>query len=344
MNDTIKHTVIANLWLVRLINKIYNLKNYCRFNKIISERISLSIFDYKQLIADIPYAPAEIVIDNNLYGIAHILKEYIGVDTRKSLDAYIEHGVFFGSLVRDDQKIWPVSQNITYGDQRVMHLENSKIDKSIIPIGPYIHYASSLLDDKQLMNQKAKLGRTLLVFPSHSDKSVESQFDIQLFIRKIEEVKKDFDTVLVSLYWLDAQKEDVIFLYESKGYRIVTSGHRFDINFMNRQKTLIMLSDYTMSNNAGTHVGYCVYLNKPHYIFKQDVKDIAWNDSKQKQFDAVRKTDELINSCSDEMNEVIDAFSLYQNEITKHQLEVVDKYWGISHLRTPLDLKNMLIK
>ena len=55
----------------------------------------LSLFDYDKLVVSIPYSPSELVIDNNLYGIAYWLKSYAGLDVNKSLDASIEHGVFF---------------------------------------------------------------------------------------------------------------------------------------------------------------------------------------------------------------------------------------------------------
>lgn len=54
----------------------------------------LSLFDYDKLVVSIPYSPSELVIDNNLYGIAYWLKSYAGLDVNKSLDASIEHGVF----------------------------------------------------------------------------------------------------------------------------------------------------------------------------------------------------------------------------------------------------------
>ena len=112
----------------------------------------------------------------------------------------------------------------------------------------------------------AILGRTLLVFPSHGIIGVTATFNNDEFIEEIERVRKDFDTVLISLYWTVVLNPDLVASYEALGYKIVTSGHRFDLNFLSRQRSFIELADYTMSNNLGTHVGYCIHLNNI-YLF-----------------------------------------------------------------------------
>lgn len=63
---------------------------------------------------------------------------------------------------------------------------------------------------------------------------------------------------------------------------MTTAGHQLDINFLNRLKTIILLSDYTCSNSIGTHTGYCVYLGKPHLVINpvQTLEEVnpLWRD------------------------------------------------------------------
>ncbi len=342
-NHSIKDFIVSKMWLVKIINFFFNLKNRKKFNLVVDKRKKISLFDYKELIAPLSYAPDEIVIDNNLYGIAYWLKRYSEIDTTKSLNAYIEHGVYFGNLVREDQKRIPVSSIITYSDVREKHLKEVRINKEIVKVGPYIHYVDGLLSSEEKGTLKSELGKTLLVFPSHSIIGVNARFDEDEFIKKIEEVAVNFDTVLVSLYWVDATKRELVKQYEKRGYKIVTSGHRFDLNFLSRQRTLIELSDYTMSNSVGTHIGYCVYLNKPHYVFKQEVEKLAGTPALQQHFDKVRNDEQLFTE-EQEKQEVERAFSFFDSTfgITEEQRKVVDKYWGIEYIRTPQVLKNML--
>lgn len=341
MNHRLMNWVISSNLRVELINLLYRLYNSKKFKKGIETRKHTSLFNYSKLVEPLPYVPTELVIDNNLYGIAFALKKYAGLDVNKSLDAYIEHGIFFGNLVRPEQKIWNVSQNITFSRVREMHLLNSNIGKKILPIGPFIHYADSLLNEVEIDDLKKCLGRVLLVFPSHSIIGVNSSFSYDSFIAEIEKIRKHFDTVLISLYWVDVLKPEVVQMYEAKGYKIVTSGHRYDLYFLSRQKTLIQLADMTMSNSVGTHVGYCVYLNKPHYIYQQKINNVGLNKKLQKHFDAVRNEEQLLSE-EMEKNEILSKFSTYQEFISKEQESVVDKFWGSSLVRKPQDLYNEL--
>ena len=38
--------------------------------------------------------------------------------------------------------------------------------------------------------------------------------------------------------------------YTHLGFKVTTAGHQLDINFLNRLKTIILLSDYTCSNSC----------------------------------------------------------------------------------------------
>lgn len=317
--------------------------NKKKYIKEVQNRKQLTLFDYKELSKNLPYCPSDIVIDNNLYGITYWLKHYAGISTAYNLDAYIEHGIFFGNLVRVDQRIWNVSNIITFSIIREKHLLSSNINKSVVTIGPYIHYAEPILESAAFKQLKQKLGKVLLVFPSHSIIGVNSVFDQDLFIQKIEDVKKDFDTVMISLYWVDAQNEDIVNKYRKYNYLITTAGHRFDINFLSRLKTIIELSDFTMSNSVGTHIGYCVYLNKPHFVYEQNIDNIGKSDKLQKHFDAVRNKEEL---CSEqiEKSEILLCFNKITNRITSEQYKIVDKYWGVGQIKSAKELMDILLK
>lgn len=322
-----------------IVNLLYRKIHRKKFEKRITENLRSSLFDYKTLVKDIPYFPTDIVIDNNLYGLTYALKEYCGLKLNKSLDAYIEHGVFFGPFVRWDQYIWDVSYNITFGRQRCFHLANKQLNKNILAIGPYIHYARNLFTSDDYQKFKDKYGKILLVFPTHCGPETGVVFDIASFINEIERIRiNQFDSVFISLYWLDIINGKHISDYETMGYKIVTSGHRFDVNFLNRQKTLIELADLTMSNYAGTHVGYCIYLNKPHYIYKQEVKYLETEGKNSFEL----WTDEETRLRLLEEQEVNNCFQNYKNYISKIDRQIVDKYWGTSFIKSPNELNKIL--
>lgn len=330
--DTIRSLIIRSEFLIFLMNSLIKIKNGRIYKKEIEKRSGLNLFDYSSLATPLPYYPNDKVTDNNYYGISNALKEYMHY--KGDLDAYIEHGVFLGSVIPKNERLWKISRIITFSENRKKFLLQGGIGLPIIKIGPYIHYAKDFLNEEELKHTKAKIGRTLLVFPSHSIKNVTADYDIQEFITFINSKRNDFDTVLVSLYWLDALNEEIVSLYRNSNCVIVTAGNRFDVCFLSRLKSLIKLADMTISNAVGTHIGYCIYLNRPHYIFSQSVNYIANSTMEEKRFKNVRNQNQEIETEMEETQEIENAFSEYRLEIKDSQREVVEKYWGISEIKS----------
>lgn len=324
-----------NSFVLFLYNSFFRLKNKRRFYHEVKRRSRISIFDYTELTKPIPFYPIESIKDSNFYGHFHSLKIYS--NTRK-IDHSIEHGLYLGNYVPKAAFFKTTESIITLSENRKRHLLDSGVRKPIFPIGPYIHYAESILEEKERRKLKEKLGKTLLVFPSHSIENFNVRVDIEDFISEISRVSKNYQTVMVCLFYKDILDERHLDAYLKYGYKIVSAGHRYDLNFISRLKSIIMLSDFTISNNAGTHVGYCIYLNKPHYIFNQDINYI---DDKGSEPINYRNTDQLM-SLEDEKEEIINAFSKLSTEISEVQKNVVDKFWGTSSIKSPKEIKELI--
>ena len=331
-----KESCLKYNWLLKCNKVVNNFFFSGRFEQIVTEVKKLSIFDYKRLAMPMMRYYTDFIPENNDKNMGRCLKEYRGVNVQDSLNAMIEHGVFFGDYVADREYILNVPSIITFGDSRIQHLTDKGVNKQIIPIGPYIHYASPLLAKEEFLRVKQHLGRVLLVFPSHSlDKEgFKSQYNIKEFTDEIDRVARDFDTVLISLHYDDVSRAVE---YEKRGFICVSSGHTNDPFFMHRQRSIIELSDVTMSNAVGTHVGYCIYLKKPHYLFKQKI-----GGGKDNVVEKLTK-----RWCDDsiyekEVSEVESAFDYYSSSITEYQFEIANKYWGFEYIKTPEKLKEIL--
>ncbi len=286
------------------------------------KRKNVDIFNYKYLAQDIRFYHRSKITQNNYYGIYKILKPFFR-DLLKNDNTFIEHGLYFGGFIsKFSATNNKVESILTFGLYRKNILKN-KTDKKIVAIGPYIKYAKSLLDKNKFIEQKNSLGKTLLVFPAHSLSDYNSKFNFTAFLNEIEKVKNEggFNTVIINMYWVDIQK-GLYSQYEKKGYKITTAGHIFDEYFLNRLKSLIELSDYTMSNKFGTHVGYCIHLNKPHYIFNQKIIYIS-----EKKQNNIRDNDEMALYLKEEklFNEL---FGVIESNITNKQRQVVKYYFG----------------
>jgi hypothetical protein len=274
-----------------------------------------------------------------LYGYAQALKDY--AQHPHDLKAYFEHGLFLGGIVHPDQFYWHFKKVITMSEKRVAILNEKLPQKEALAVGPYIHYAKSLLAAKTFNALKMELGKVLLVYPFHSMKGVEAGFEENLLIEEIKKVAPGFDTVLVSLYYLDAQQELRVKPYQEAGFRVITAGHKFDRLFVNRQRSHIELADVTMSNGMGTQTGFCVLLNKPHYIFKQEVVQKS-KSAKEEARHASRNNASVKDAVKKEREFFADLFSEFQDYISPEQYEATAEYWGFKALKTPAELRRFL--
>ena len=290
--------------------------------KKIESRKNIDLFEYKDLYSQISYYPHSPILENNFYGNAHVLSKSFDIN----LYTRIEHGLYFGSIVPYRNLESNTHSIITFSEYRRNFIKE-KTDCKVICAGPYIHYADPLFNENYIQKVKIKLGKTLLVFPSHSIPSVHAKFDINNFIKSIQDIQQDFDTVLVCLYWQDIAL-GYAEIYKAAGFLIVTAGHIADYYFLNRLKTIIQLSDLTISNNIGTHIGYCIHLKKPHCIINSQVIYIAGEDrhAAAAELSIRNKQDEksLLNAKA----QILDLFSNIQFSISKEQHECIQYYFG----------------
>lgn len=296
------------------------------------------LYDYKKIINNKKFFCNEIYRANSFYGISNCLRNYSNFN--KKIFACVEHGLYFGNFINEYEAINSgLPAIVTFGKKRKEILKKMGCNKIIIEVGPYIYYSKSILSIGEIKKEKAKNGKTLLVFPSHSIDDSNTKFDTDYFINSIESIKEkyNYNTVIVCLYYKDIElgRDDI---YLKKGYKVVTAGRREDPNFLSRQRTIILLSDFVLSNSVGTHVGYSIALNKPHMIIKQSIKHDAKNKKGQQD---IKNTN--LNSYKIQKNEVYKAFSEYNEVITKSQMDICNKYWGLNMVKTPEQLNNIFM-
>jgi len=333
INLIIKFRILNNIICILIRIKNYNVKNK------ISLRSKKEIFDYKAISKPLNKYYPELIVDNNFFGIGYSIRKYCGL--KKSLRAYIEHGYFFGSYVPEDEDNYWTSKIITFSEHRENYIKR-KTKKEVVKIGPYIHYAKDYLTKEEFQKEKLEIGRTLLVFPAHAASGTTIDFDTQLLLSNIESIRVGFDTVVISLFWNQAQDTEIVNIYKSKGYKIFSAGHRYDWFFLSRLKSMIKLSDITMSNGVGTQIGYCIYLDKPHWIARQEIKEIAFNDIGAKNNDTY--IEEEYKVVKEELKEVEQIFAEYSNYITVEQKTIVNKYWGLDEIKSKEVLTKLLEK
>ena len=346
MINDLKRKIVLQAEKTNMFRKVY-----CAFKRSkakdfpdqVKLRQSADIFDLARLSAPLPYFPQFYFDDCNYYGILFQILKYAKIkidDKHLPLhEIYLEHGIIIGNLVRADS-ISLARKTLTYSNYRAKFILE-KTGKVPSLVGPYMHYCEGILSLEALSEIKKKLGRVLLVFPSHSIGAVAAEYDKKQFCLEIEKRKAGYDTVLVCMYWKDAQNGDHEY-YQHMGYKLTTAGHRDDLYFMNRLKSIISLSDMVISNSTGTHMGYSLFLNKPNYLFKQHVALV----SKSKSGDNLlsqHHNPEVTNTKDRDNQLLYDAFSVFEEKISPEQYKLVNYMWGFDQIKCPEELKSLLL-
>lgn len=300
------------------VNRIHGVKNN-----------HTGILDYKEKYCATTFVN-EIYDSDSYYGLSHILKEFSGY--KYLIASEIEHGVYFGRGNSDSIKVMPTV--ITFGNERKKILR-SKTTRPVLTIGPYIQYLQHNYPIEQL---KRELGKTILVFPIHTLETISVDYEINEFINFIDTVKEaeNVQTVLVSLYFNDISKWAP--RYEKAGYRVVCSGYRTDIDFLQRQKAFYEVSDLVVTNGVGTHIGYAVYCGKPVSLFEQQYQYSFQNPERIK--DAMPFAEEEIASSN--VEKVKECFRGVNTTLSARQYEIVRDFWGLSIRRKPEEIKAFL--
>lgn len=315
--DHIAYAILISYKYLRIDQKL-------RYRKEYTTHKTFDIFNFE---ANAQFAAriytTEWYKENAYYGIDQLFKHYGQFTFHHKV--YIEHGVYFGyHSAFDKGKLRPDPEAIiTFGEARKEVLESKHKHTKVHMVGPYIQYADHFYPAERLHEVKQRLGKVLLVFPSHSTQFIRTDFDGRPFIDFIEQIRNGYDTVMICMYWKDIQ--DNRHKIYPKDYLIVTAGHLRDLNFLPRLRDIITLSDYTASNNIGTHIGYCLSLGLPHTIFPNNVT-----------FEGINKPIEMIEprsalfyqSFRQVEKELQDAFASFSSEVTESQIQLFNRYFG----------------
>lgn len=270
------------------------------------------------------------------YGALSILLDYAGLSsiTMPPMNIGIQHGYVFEICNWEKTKM--EMRNLVWSNKIVDMYHEHTSNPNIFAIGAPFFYAKSILNDEQLQSEKQRLGKNLLAFPMHSQSNVDTNYNPDKFLNILAEERTRFDTVRVCMYWKDVQR-GAHKVFQDAGYECVCNGHIYDPNFLRRQKTLFELADATISNGVGSHIGYSLYMGKPHWLIDDnyeyvntrksgDAKDLT-DVAKKENFICVKKA--FLNN--------------HDYIITQKQKAVIDCFWGISDIKTKEEMKKLFL-
>lgn len=272
--------------------------------------------------------------NDRIYGIKEAI---FGADALGAGSPAVEHGLFLGDFVIREDTVDTVSPLlITFGNFRTEVLRR-RLHRPALAVGPYVHYAEPHYDVTRLEALKLELGRTLLVFLSHStpDAAVIRDNEGQRF-DWLDDMATSFDSVVVCVYWWDLLNPAVDEL-RTRGYRIVSAGMMHDRNFLKRMKTLLAVADVTVGEGLGTNIGYALAEGIPHVlrgVSTETVLDRVTRAGRSRRL-GVREVDSNIRFELEQA--LVEAIGDAQT-----QAEGTDRFFGFTSLRTREELRAMV--
>jgi len=291
-----------------------------------------------------------LVRNNRLYGNEYLLRKYAGCTDY--LYAIIEHGLYFGN---NQQKVglkheWELGCILTSGNYRKFLINKFYPNYYCETIGPMIHYTDINTDYQEILRKNMdKNGRTLLFFPVHGSEKFSAVYDVNSVVKKMIEIahKKNCTNIIICTYLgdMDLYCNIISNEYSDNNIQVTSCGEQYNQDFLTRQKSMICLADVTVSNSLGTHLGYCVYLNKPHILLPQDMVYCGSKEELEKDFGKENRSENWKDDFEQEKNLFQQVFSYSDTDIvSKDQYELCDYYWGFSNVRSPEEIKEIFEK
>lgn len=312
--------------IIRRIKRLFHNIFYSQRTKL--ERVT-NVFDYNMVIRNRRDPDKKVKLSNRFYGFNYNLKRY--ANYTGCINSAMEHGPNLDGEEGGEYMDKTTPALIVHSKQRREFLEEKKLGKPIFAVGTSIYYGESLFSEYDLKIVKEHLGKTLLIYPLHDIENFHYIQDVEIFIDFVKKIKEEhnFDTVLVSMYFVDIERGRHL-RFEREGWTILSSGRRENYDFCDIMKTIITMADFAIFQAYTSAIGFCTYLGVPSMIYHQPFlfsekgkdglqTDMGVKDSTMAKFEKV--------------------FEKYEEKITKEKWDFCNYWFGFDDVWAAEDLK-----
>lgn len=277
-----------------------------------------------------------LVNSNGYYGHEYWMKKYS--NWNKPIGGLIEHGVYFGNNTNmvGDKRDYTLKSIITFGDYRSKIIKQAFPMHRVVEVGPRIAYSETDASLLQNLIKEANGEKVLTLFPAHSTANCKCEYDVDYLISKAKEV---MDRKGIAILRVCMKEQDIMNgtadRFAEKGCAIVTAGSA-SIQFLPRLRAIIESSSITMSNSLGTHLGYCIFLGKPHILIQQDRTVSGDGEEYLRESDPNNPIEVAYRN---EEKRFIEVFCEKDDlGISEEQYNLCDYYWGFKYFKQPSEL------
>jgi hypothetical protein len=286
--------------------------------------------DLQALCADRTLRTREVFAPNAYYGIDRILKEYAGLPDNRPLKAVLPHGV-----VLDENYVWEAEKKalvpavFCYPPYRERAYRAQTDKKVFLSAAPFLYLIELLRGQPQPARQGT------IFFPQHSTHYVTAEMDFEGLAEELVQFGLEYQPVTICMYWRSLNLGHHL-PFRKRGMRIVSAGHMYDPVFLYRLYHLCSLHQYASGNGLGSHMFYSLKSGCSYFHFDRVRPRLTADGSVLKR--DVAKTSLAIESALEAL------FRDPQPSATPEQLDAADYYLGADHLRSPQELRQLLLR
>ena len=265
---------------------------------------------------------------NAFYGHAEILRRYAGIAGSRPLKAALEHGPTFFQNVDDPDLATRLPRYFCAAPGQACFFEEHAFHRPrAVAIGAPILYARALAPPQPPAD------RRLVFFDAHSSHYATSRYDVAATAVRLEELRTEFDEVVVCLYWRDVLLGRAE-LYRSHGFRCVTAGHMFDERFLFRLVEIISSASIVLTHRLGSHLLYSVALDRPVWLERSAVDYELAGDAPRATLGPPKQGEVLQRATA--------LFSRRVERVAPEQRAFADELCGVAHVPSPDELAGLL--
>lgn len=286
------------------------------------------------LCADRPWGQVhEKFRGNAYYGAASVLKEYAGIPQTTPLNIIVPHGPSrSGTWVWSSERKNKLKRVFCYPPHRKKAYQMVG-KKTILSAAPFAYAA------EMLKKEPKPKRRGTLFFLSHSTRHVTTILDFQKLSDMLVDWDEKYRPVTLCIYWRDYNLgRHCLFRDRERGLQVISAGHMRDPNFLYRLYHLCSMHKYASGNAIASYIFYSIKAGCSYFYTKMDFV-FTGDPEKLRRSGVVPKDKGYIRRVA----EIQAMFTHPHKRMSVEQLALVDYYLGTQHLKSPKELRKVLL-
>jgi len=227
-----------------------------------------------------------VIAENHHYGHAGVIRDYAGLHQPRPIPGRLQHGWTPGPAVGPNEQREPWLK-LLWSQRNLGQCERLGVERAVGFGSPFLYLPEA--------NPPVSAGpRSLLVFPFHGWEKQPLQGSMRTYANAVEQLREreGFGPITVCLYWMEYEDPECRRLFEQRGFRVVTMGHREgDGAFLQRLQSAILEHAYVSSNRVCTAGFYALYCRRPFFLHGPPMGISEHEDPTGEQFDAWQRAE-----------------------------------------------------